>query len=100
MKSAFACIVLALAGSACATNFTGSAHVDGGAQGCSAKCSAQGMDVAGMVFMGEYTSGCVCAARGKTASSRTDLLAAAAGGAGGSSAGVMMQTQRQQQQQR
>ena len=99
MRIARSVMVLGLALSGCATSFTGSAHVENDARGCEAKCKSRGMDLAGMVFMGEYTSGCVCGVPGKSASSRT-LLVASAEGAGGSAAGVMMQMQRQQQQQR
>lgn len=57
-------------------------------------------ELAGMVLMGEYTDGCVCAVPGKAASTRSTLVLASAEGAGGGAAGVMMQRQRQQQQHR
>jgi hypothetical protein len=59
------------------------------------------MALAGMVFMGEYTSGCVCAVPGQSASNG-QLFAAASSGAGAGAAGVVMQMrerERQQQQQ-
>lgn len=90
--------LLALVLSGCATSFTGSAHVEGGGRSCEAKCKAQGMELAGMVFMGEYTDGCICALPGRAASSKRTLLLASAESAGGAT-GVMMQMQRQQQQQ-
>jgi hypothetical protein len=83
---------------ACATSFTGSPHVENGRQGCEAKCRGQGMELAGMVYMGEYSDACVCALPGKSASLDADLLAVAPAVAGGS-AGVVMQMQRQQEQQ-
>jgi hypothetical protein len=90
--------VLALVAlSACATSFTGSPYVEDGRQGCERKCKGQGMDVAGMVYMGEYSSACVCAEPGKTASSRSQQLLAAASVAAGA-AGVEMQMRRAQQQ--
>ena len=98
MKIASVTVFLAVALSGCATAFTGSAHVEGGARGCEARCKAQGMELAGMVLMGEYTDGCVCAVPGKAASTRSTLVLASAEGAGGGAAGVMMQMQRQQQQ--
>ena len=52
---------LLLAG--CATTFTGSSKVDNGPAGCKASCEAWGMDLAGMVKMGEYSDGCICQAR-------------------------------------
>jgi hypothetical protein len=84
----------------CATSFTGSPHVEDGRQGCEAKCKGQGMQVAGMVYMGEYSSACVCEVpRGSAEGSRSSLLASSAAAAGGS-AGVMMQMQRQRDSQR
>ena len=44
----------------CATSFTGSAHIEGGRQACESRCRGQGMETAGMVYMGEYSSACVC----------------------------------------
>lgn len=78
----------------CATAFTGSAYVEGGADACRSKCQAQGLEFAGMVFMGEYTDGCVCSAPGK----QEQALDAATSAAGGTT-GVMLQMQRQQNQQ-
>jgi len=43
MKIASVTVFLAVALSGCATAFTGSAHVEGGARGCEARCKAQGM---------------------------------------------------------
>lgn len=83
--------------SACATSFTGSPHVEGGRNGCAAKCHAQGMEIAGMVYMGEYSDACVCSVPGQSAMRRRLLMAAAAT-AGGAS-GVVMQMRRQAQQQ-
>jgi hypothetical protein len=48
------------------------------------------MALAGMVFMGEYTSGCVCTVPGQVAS-RELLVAAAEAGAGAGATGVVMQ---------
>jgi outer membrane lipoprotein SlyB len=53
------------------------------------------MEAAGMVYMGEYSSACVCQIPGKSASRRT-LLVATAGAIGGGVAGVEMQRQQQQ----
>ncbi|MBE7486256.1 MAG: hypothetical protein HS104_40595 [Polyangiaceae bacterium] len=77
----------------CATNFTGSPHVEGGRAGCEKKCKAQGMEVAGMVYMGEYSDACVCSVPGQTAGHHKKLVAAVAG-AGAGAAGVVLQMRR------
>lgn len=86
-------------GLGCATSFTGSAHIEGGRNGCEAKCRGQGMQVAGMVYMGEYSSACVCEVPRSGASSGHSALIGSAGGAAGGAAGVWMQMQAAQQQQ-
>jgi hypothetical protein len=55
---------LALVAPGCATSFTGDAHV-AGPSACVAKCKEWGMDLSGMVAMGEYSDACICRARGK-----------------------------------
>jgi hypothetical protein len=84
--------------SGCATSFTGSPYVENGRSGCEAKCRSAGMEVVGLVYMGEYSDACVCGAPGQSAS-RKRLLMAASGAAAGAGAGVAMQMQRQQEQQ-
>jgi hypothetical protein len=76
----------------CATSFTGSAHIEGGRGACQSKCAGQGMQMAGMVYMGEYSSACVCEVPG----ANVDVAAVAAPTAG--VAGVEMQRQQQEQQ--
>lgn len=83
----------------CATSFTGDPHIENGRAGCEAKCKGQGMALAGMVFMGEYTSGCVCTVPGQSASAGAQVLAAAQAGAGAGATGVVMQMRRQSQNQ-
>jgi len=92
--------VVSLSALGCATSFTGSAYVENGRNGCEAKCRGQGMQVAGMVYMGEYSSACVCEVPRATSSigGGERHLIALSGGAMGSAAGVIMQMQRQQQQ--
>jgi hypothetical protein len=90
-------LALSLAG--CATSFTGNAHVENGRAGCEEKCRGQGMQIAGMVYMGEYSSACVCEVPHGSASGRRDMLVSGGAGASGAAAGVMMQMSRQQQQQ-
>lgn len=87
---------LAMALSACATSFTGSPHVEGGRSGCESKCKAQGMEMAGMVYMGEYSDACVCSVPGATSMRKEKLLADAA--TAGGAAGVVMQMRRNEEQ--
>jgi hypothetical protein len=54
---------LTIALSACMTQFYGSPKVDKGPAGCKAACDGWGMDLAGMVKMGEYSDGCICQVR-------------------------------------
>lgn len=101
MKNVFSAMVAAVTAvlcASCATSFTGSAYVEDGRGGCETKCREQGLEFAGMVFMGEYSDACVCGTPGRTGSaSRNELLANAAAVAGGTS-GVAMQMRRQQEQ--
>lgn len=85
---------LLAAGSACATSFYGSPHVEGGAKACQAKCQNQGLEMAGMVFMGEYTDGCICAVPGKVEEAQNGAAEAAGG-----TVGVEMQNRRERQRQ-
>jgi len=58
-------IFLVLAGCAAPlTTFTGDAKIKGGPSGCEAKCNAWGMELVGMVALGEYTEGCICKKKG------------------------------------
>jgi hypothetical protein len=75
----------------------GSPHVEGGRNGCEAKCRGQGMAVAGMVYMGEYSSACVCEVPGTGA--HATLLDSAAAACGGAAVAVEMQRRQQQQNQ-
>src|SRR5260221_14377690 len=94
-----ASLLLTLGIAGCATSFTGAPHIENGRAGCEEKCKGQGMALAGMVFMGEYTSGCVCTVPGQGASSGRQLLAASEAGAAAGAAGVVLQMRAQQQRQ-
>lgn len=85
----------------CATSFTGDAHVPDGATGCRSACSAQGLEMVGMVIMGEYSDGCICKVR-REAASKDALEELAVQGAGTAAVGVVsaMRAREQQQQQR
>ena len=80
----------------CATAFKGDSHVPGGAAGCSKVCSGYGMDLAGMVAMGEYSDGCICKVRGQAASGSGAELAAVSG-AGPAAIAIIQQTRRDEQ---
>ena len=80
----------------CATTFTGDAHVNG-RKDCEAKCTQDGLVLARMVYMGEYTSGCVCGLPGQAPPQQP--VAAAGAAAGAAAAGVALQMRRHSQQQ-
>ncbi len=83
-------LVIGLIG--CATEFTGSPYINGGADQCRSECEEQGLTMAGMVMMGEYTDGCICAVSGLEAQTIE-----AAPSAASSAVGVVLQQRRQQQ---
>ncbi|HEX7476747.1 MAG TPA: hypothetical protein VF331_02975 [Polyangiales bacterium] len=85
---------LLLAACGCATSFEGSAYVPGERAGCEKKCNAQGLVMGSLVYMGEYSSACVC----ELPASHAPAAGAAASSAG--AVGVIMQMQRSQQQNR
>lgn len=53
-------LYLTLGLSGCPTTFQGNAHVQGGRAGCESKCKKTKMRMSGIVFLGEYSSACVC----------------------------------------
>jgi hypothetical protein len=79
--------------SSCTTVFQGSAYVKDGVLGCQNKCKSWGMELSGMVAMGEYSDGCICKKTGVSADSAFN-----AGAAEAAVAGVEMQRQREEQQ--
>ena len=56
-------VITALALTGCLTQFTGASRVQNGPRGCWDQCQAWGMELAGMVKMGEYSDGCICQVR-------------------------------------
>lgn len=60
----FTAFSIAILASGCATSFTGDAHI-AGPPACQAKCHEWGMDLTGMVAMGEYSDACICRVKGK-----------------------------------
>ena len=93
------CVLFVASLGGCATSFTGNAHVEDGRNGCERKCKGQGMEVTGMVYMGEYSDACICSVPGQTSSRRTRVLLGAAAVAGGA-AGVVLQMRAQDEQNR
>ena len=47
----------------CQTQFYGSAMFPGGPEGCWKQCEEDGMEMGSFVYVGEYSSGCVCRRR-------------------------------------
>lgn len=95
MMKVFALVVLLALLGGCQTTFYGAAKVSKGPLGCKEQCDAWGMDLAGMVAMGEYSNGCICQVRGQASKAPMSVVS----GAGPAIAGVWMRMQRAQQQQ-
>ena len=90
-------LLMLIAGSGCATAFVGDARIPNGAAGCAATCQQQGLEMAGMVFMGEYSDGCICRVRGAATGAADNVVYAAAGNP--ATVGVVMQMRRQAERQ-
>ena len=93
IRARLVAVSIALSTVACATSFTGEAHVEGGRSGCAAKCQAWGMDLTGMVAMGEYSDACVCRLKGAQAQAADESAVA------GGTVGVALQMQAQRRNQ-
>jgi hypothetical protein len=52
--------LLLLGGCAHVTSFEGKAQIEGGRATCQQKCGLQGLQMSALVYMGEYSSACVC----------------------------------------
>jgi hypothetical protein len=46
----------------CGTTFNGDAHFPGGIPNCQTRCAKDGLSMAAYVYLGEFTTGCVCSA--------------------------------------
>jgi hypothetical protein len=96
VKRAF---VVAAVSAVCActpsTEFTGAAFVPGGSSGCATKCQKEGLEMSAMVFMGEYSSACVCRAQKAASAPATPKESSDSEGANaeGAVAGVFLQMQ-------
>jgi hypothetical protein len=53
-------ILFLLGACAHATSFEGKAQIEGGRASCQQKCGLQGLQMSALVYMGEYSSACVC----------------------------------------
>ncbi len=82
-------IVFALGACATPTRFTGEPKVPGGPQTCAAVCNGWGMDLVGMIAVGEFSDGCICQVRGATPQPAVQ----GAGPAAAAAIGVVMQMQ-------
>jgi hypothetical protein len=74
------------------TQFQGDPHIS--AQQCQAACAQRQLQMSGMVFMGEYSSACICEVPRPQGAPPPS---GAAGAAGGAAAGVVMQMRRANQ---
>ncbi len=83
------------------TSFTGQPTVEGGRAGCERKCAAQGLELAGMLYVGEYSDACLCVVPGQaSATPRPGLVAGAGAAAAAAAAGVTVETEEREQEQR
>ncbi len=96
MRRAFALSSFLFFVSGCATSFMGSAYFEGGRGACEKKCAAGGLQMTGMVYMGEYSSACVCELP-RPAAAPSGAVAPAASGA--AAVGVIMQMRRAEEAQ-
>ncbi len=77
-------------GVGCQTQFIGDPHISPAA--CQARCTQSNLQMAGMVYMGEYSSACIC----EVARPGGAPAALASAGAMGAAPGVIMQMERAQ----
>ena len=87
--SVFCLLALGLGG--CPTTFSGNSYVVGGRPGCEKMCKKSKMRMSGMVFLGEYSSACICEVIPKPAE-QTAPEPTAAVGAVGAAVASMSQT--------
>lgn len=79
-------------GAGCATTFVGDAHF-GGPRKCFKECRRQNMNMAGYVYLGRYSSACICEVKGG-GTRRRAVINSSTGAVGGTAAGVIMQMRR------
>lgn len=91
MRNLLIGLLLLGSGIGCNTQFIGDAHISPAA--CQTRCAQSNLQMAGMVYMGEYSSACICEV-GKAGAPAGVAVA----GALGAAPGVIMQMQREQAQ--
>jgi hypothetical protein len=79
----------------CTTTFYGSPKVTNGVAGCRATCDGWGMELAGMVKMGDYSDGCICQVKPAAATSKAEASDGASGSVIPPATGVFLQMQAQ-----
>jgi hypothetical protein len=87
--------MIGLSGLGCQTQFIGSAHIT--PEACAAKCTESRLQMAGMVYLGEYSTACVCETIKPPDSAAPGAAMKAAPGALGAATGVAMQMERERQ---
>ena len=87
-------LMVGAVGCANPTEFEGEPKIEDGAEGCEMECEEQDLEFAGMVMMGEYTDGCICAEPDREQEEVVEAVPAAVSGA----VGVIMQKRMQQHQ--
>lgn len=92
-------VIVTMASAGCATSFTGDAHFPGGVSGCRKHCDASGLAMESFVYMGEYSSACVCAAP-SGAPKYEGASASAAGASAGAAVGVVMAMREREREER
>ena len=108
MVKSFLVSIACMAAVACTqpTSFHGEAKFPDGAEGCRRTCAADGMEMGGFVYSGEYSTSCVCtphAGAPGTAGAATTMptagviVQAQAAAAAAANQQLMMQQQQQQQ---
>jgi len=90
MRTPHVMVVLAIASCATTTSFYGEPKVKDGAAGCKRICSGYGMELTGMIALGEYADGCICEVAGKHAP-------ASGAEAAGAAAAIMTNIDRQRE---
>ena len=72
------------------TTFEGGAKVKDGPSGCEAKCKEWGMELVGMIALGEYSDGCICKKKNSQLSVRDvgETVILSSSGSGGGTVGV------------
>lgn len=91
----FLCLFVLSLG-ACATTFKGDAQFPGGPRGCYDRCEKAGLTMTSYVFVGEYSSGCVCSLKRKPTSASDGASAQSSAATSAAAVAVMRQMQEEQ----